>query len=96
VGQKTCGTRLYGNMPLCLQEYSNGYKISYYNDTGEVGHLDFNLNCSSGRYGDEGDFIAQPGWTYSYFFAVGVKSWCQGGMYDYDMNYWHWTRTLSG
>jgi hypothetical protein len=100
VGDKTCGVPMSGggtlNIPLCLTEVSNGYKISYYNNTGQTQHLDFNLNCSSGRYGDEGSFTSYPGWTSYYTFTVGIKSWCQGGMYDYGSSMWYWTKSLNG
>ncbi|MCX5215414.1 hypothetical protein OG689_40270 [Kitasatospora sp. NBC_00240] len=94
-GQRNCNG-IYKT--LCVKELSNGYQVSYYNDTGEVAHLDFNLNCSSGRYGDEGSFTSYPGWTSYYYFEVGVKTWCQGGMYDYDFGggpgLWLWTTKL--
>ncbi len=101
VGEKKCGVALNGvtvNTPLCLKSYSNGYEISYYNDTGQPRRLDFNLNCSTGRYGDLGSFWSFPGTTRTYFFEVGVKNWCQGGMYDYNATptggLWFWTNPI--
>ncbi|MFF1870453.1 hypothetical protein [Kitasatospora herbaricolor] len=95
-GQKKCGAWVYST--LCVKELSDGYQVSYYNDTGQIQHLDFNLNCSSGRYGDDGAFTSYPGWTSYYYFQVGVKTWCQGGMYDYDFaggsGLWLWTNPL--
>ncbi len=77
VGQKVCGSG-FTSPGLCIQEYSNGYNISYTNNMNTYFRADFNLVCSDGTYGDQGAFIIGPYRTYTYFFAVGTKNWCQG------------------
>ena len=94
VGDWFCDAKDGGQ--LCLQSVSTGYKIWYTNQTSQQKHLDFNLQCFQGanwsnpvRYGDEGSFYSNPGWTNYYTFQVGRKYACSPLMYDYGNGNWY-------
>ncbi|MFE3113417.1 hypothetical protein [Kitasatospora indigofera] len=76
---------------LCLMSVSAGYKIWYTNQTSQSKHLDFNIQClyPATRYGDEGSFTSNPGWTNYYTFQVGRKDGCSPLLYDYGTRHWY-------
>ncbi|MET9615710.1 hypothetical protein [Kitasatospora indigofera] len=78
VGNWGCSAKDGGR--LCIQVVSDGYRVSFDNQTMVTKRLDFNLvwggNPSHGTLtGDQGSFWSVPGATNSYIFKIGVKDW---------------------
>ena len=94
---KTCGVSIGGvtnTTRLCLERLPYGYRVSYKNETRQDLHLSFGLRCSSGIYYDNKSFTSHDGWTSSVTFAIGIKPWCQGLLYDWDQEMWFGTNRL--
>lgn len=73
------GCTTLSNGKFCIQNDPTGYRVYYQKTRGNSILLDFNLWCTSTkRFGDDGDFVARSGGTYSYVFAVGSQGKCQG------------------
>ncbi|MFE3110651.1 hypothetical protein ACFXKJ_41685 [Kitasatospora indigofera] len=86
-GDTTCSDGAGGQ--LCIKAYSNGYDVSFVDRTWSYRHLDFNIVCSDGTYGDNGGFYLGKGQRGSYFFAVGSKKWCLPAVYDFATHKWY-------
>src|SRR5689334_15431130 len=78
----TCGGSPAAGGGVCILKRDNGYDVAFASEVRST--ADFNLVTSSGTYGDEGSFEAYPGGDYSYFFAVGYKSWAHVCVYSRD------------
>jgi len=72
----------YSNGQACIDPLDNGFDAAYVNTTSITQKVDFNLVLPNGVHiGDQGAFLAAPGSTHTYFFAVGYAP------YGYDHGY---------
>lgn len=71
-----------GTGGICVLQRDNGYDVGFASEVSS--RADFNLETSSGNYGDDGWFQTSPGSDHSYFFSVGYKSWARACVYARD------------